>query len=368
MIKESERIITDKTEKIVTVESRRKMKKAAFMFVAPLLIAVLGLNACGWGGGTGARIMAIHSVDGENVSIIRDAQAATAAVAGSRLHAGYGVQTGADSFCFIRLDEASLVKMDLHSKITIEQETDSLLAIAVESGQILVDVQELEPGHELLTRVGNTAMAVRGTLFVASNDNVYEAVVIMLEGEADVGGVPLGAGYVIRVYDELVFEIEPIRLEDLDAFQQRAVADNWERLVASGIIPRYITIQGVSFSTWLTELDLTGRRLTSEDILPLRYMVNLTVLFLGHNEITDIQPLSGLTSLTHLQLQFNQIEDLSPLAGLRYLNILDLQLNRISDISPLAGLANLQFARLGSNYDITDWTPVAHVGTVYGSP
>ena len=63
-------------------------------------------------------------------------------------------------------------------------------------------------------------------------------------------------------------------------------------------IPAEVEIGGVMYSTESTELNLSWSFLTDEDIVNLKYMVNLTQLDLGYNQISDISPLAGLTNLT----------------------------------------------------------------------
>ena len=130
-------------------------------------------------------------------------------------------------------------------------------------------------------------------------------------------------------------------------------------------IPAYITIRGEQFSTSLISLNLESGSLTNQDIEPLRYMTNLTMLGLGNdglsprgNQITDLSPLADLTNLELLRLDSNQITDLTPLAGLTNLTWLDLWNNQITDLAPLAGLANLIWLHLSSN-QISDLTPLA---------
>ncbi|MCL2603698.1 MAG: leucine-rich repeat domain-containing protein [Defluviitaleaceae bacterium] len=106
----------------------------------------------------------------------------------------------------------------------------------------------------------------------------------------------------------------------------------------------YITIAGERFDTSETVLFIVNTDLTNADIIPLRYMTNLTQLFfLGGTQISDLTPLAGLINLT----------------------MLDLNNNQISDLTPLAGLTNLEWLDLSGN-PITDWSPVAHVGHVEG--
>ena len=71
--------------------------------------------------------------------------------------------------------------------------------------------------------------------------------------------------------------------------------------------------------------------------------INLTVLDLRDNPISDISLLAGLTNLTLLRLDSNSISDISPFAELTKLTELYLQNNSISDLSPLVqntGLGN----------------------------
>ena len=411
--------------------------KATIMLLVGILL--IGLTACGGvEDSPEARLMSIFRVDGENVEVSRE-EATTIALAGTRLHQGYGVATGNDSFCYIQLDAYSLVKMDLMSRISIDRATDRLLSITLESGQILVDVQNQDHEHELYVLRGNLAIGVRGTLFIVGEYSDGDAIVIMLEGVVYANGTVLRAGYVMRVLDgiELEFVIEPINIEELDGFALSAILDNWERVLEAGVvtvedldrfsfmiegeqiiedvtdyideedqdfedIPAYITIRGEQFSTDLTILDLRGRGLTNEDILPLRYMVNLTHLFLNENQISDLSPLgelinlqrlvlsqnqignigaiesltnleglflfqnqvsnlsalAGLTSLTELNLINNQISEISHLSGLTSLTQLSLSVNQINDISPLQGLTNLNELMI-SNNQISDISPLA---------
>ena len=128
-------------------------------------------------------------------------------------------------------------------------------------------------------------------------------------------------------------------------------------------VPAYITIRGRQFSTDEITLILHSfdfdSSLTNEDIEPLRYMTNLTMLQLPfttlgyHYQITDITPLAGLTNLVHLNLSGTRITDLTPLAGLVNLTSLSLVWHHAYDTY---------------NNLIIDWAPVAHVEHVLGRP
>jgi len=129
----------------------------------------------------------------------------------------------------------------------------------------------------------------------------------------------------------------------------------------------YIMIQGVRYGTSLTSLSISSRELNNEDIVLLRYMVNLSGLYLTNNQISDLTPLSSLENLVSLGLGRNHISDIAPLSELTNLNVLWLWSNQISDITPLEGLLNLEVLNLEGN-EITNWSPVEHVQSVGGRP
>jgi Leucine-rich repeat (LRR) protein len=123
-------------------------------------------------------------------------------------------------------------------------------------------------------------------------------------------------------------------------------------------IPPAIYIQGVEYSTELTSLTISSKKLTNADIEPLKYMVNLTELHLYSNDITDLTPLQGLTELKTLSLFRNKIVDLTPIGGLAALENLYVRNNQITDISTIAGLENLKNLDISEN-QIKDLYPVS---------
>ncbi len=129
-----------------------------------------------------------------------------------------------------------------------------------------------------------------------------------------------------------------------------------------------VTIGGQEYSTALTELDLRGKGLTDEDILPLREMTNLKKLQLDGNQLTDLSPLTALTQLETLHLGGDaggneSLQNLSPLAGLTNLEELHLPASSLSDLSPLASLTSLKRLALregeAHTSGVTDPSPLA---------
>ena len=136
-----------------------------------------------------------------------------------------------------------------------------------------------------------------------------------------------------------------------------AVAEK-EKVMAD--LPATVIIKGKEYSTELTSLTLSNMDLNDEDIVELKYMVNLTELQIYQNNITDLSPLKGLTELKNLSLFKNKVEDLSPLAGLVGLESLYLRSNNISDISPLDGLVHLRALDLSDN-NVSDISPLTNL-------
>ena len=98
---------------------------------------------------------------------------------------------------------------------------------------------------------------------------------------------------------------------------------------------------------------------TDLDLRPLVNLINLEMLSLEGNWISDIRPLMGLKKLRRLHLSNNQIEDVSPLAGLTELWQLWLERNPIRDLTPLSGL-NLTDLNISNNpLKVSDIGPLA---------
>lgn len=123
-------------------------------------------------------------------------------------------------------------------------------------------------------------------------------------------------------------------------------------------VPAEVVIGGKTYSTELKQLDLRSKKLTDEDIVNIKYMVNLEDLDLGYNQITDISPIAGLENLKSLDLYNNQISDISALTWLTNLEELVMGENNISNISALSGLTKLTKLSMGNN-NISDLSPLA---------
>ncbi|PKM75968.1 MAG: hypothetical protein CVU90_14780 [Firmicutes bacterium HGW-Firmicutes-15] len=104
----------------------------------------------------------------------------------------------------------------------------------------------------------------------------------------------------------------------------------------------------------LTSLSASGLGITN--LSGLEYAVNLVILDLQDNHISDINALSALTNLKYLSIEDNDIINISPVENLVNLEALDFGGNQVTDISALDGLDGLKNLSMWDN-------PVANVDT-----
>lgn len=108
-----------------------------------------------------------------------------------------------------------------------------------------------------------------------------------------------------------------------------------------------ISIGGVTFSSDITELDLSGKDLN--DISALSACKNLVKLNISDNNISDLSPLMDQKSLRELDISGNLISDLRPLMALTSLEVIHAGNNLIRSTVPLGGLSALKELCLDSN-------------------
>ncbi len=116
--------------------------------------------------------------------------------------------------------------------------------------------------------------------------------------------------------------------------------------------------QEIYKSELLGILELRADSMGISDLTGLEHCLNIRVLSLEHNQITDVGPIAGLNRLEDMNLARNQIGDIDTLAGLTKLWRLHLKENQISSIGALSGLTNLQFLFCSSN-PFSDIEPLA---------
>lgn len=106
----------------------------------------------------------------------------------------------------------------------------------------------------------------------------------------------------------------------------------------------------------LQYLDLSNTLIRGEDLKYVSGIKNLASLLLNYNKIKSLENLTNL-NLYMLQVRENQITDLQPLINNKHLFYLDLGENQIQDIGSLYKLKNLTFVWLDNN-NINDISPL----------
>ena len=148
----------------------------------------------------------------------------------------------------------------------------------------------------------------------------------------------LGSGAAARVWAALA--TSPSAAVTIPDAALRRQVEIWSRQSAGDTITQ---LEMANMST------LAGENLGISSLSGLEYALNLRLLHLGGNSITDISELYGLLSLGNLSLDRNSIFDISPLSRLTSLTWLTLTENNISDLSALTNLTALRYLYLWQN-------------------
>ena len=95
-------------------------------------------------------------------------------------------------------------------------------------------------------------------------------------------------------------------------------------------------------------LGYTTPELTSRELDPLKYCIDLEALDLGHMNYTDLEFLRDMTKMKYLILVQGKFSDISVIANMPDLYYLELfNNNRIIDLSPLVSCRNLKHLNIG---------------------
>ena len=130
-------------------------------------------------------------------------------------------------------------------------------------------------------------------------------------------------------------EGEPIPKERLGEVEQLLVCGE----VLMGTLQEHENLMGLTHDRYAAET--AHGDISDDDLELLAQCVNLRVLILDYQEITDLSPLTELP-LEYLSLTGNQVADLGPLAAQADLQVLDLGENPVRSTEVLAQLTALQ--------------------------
>ena len=120
-------------------------------------------------------------------------------------------------------------------------------------------------------------------------------------------------------------------------------------------------IQALSTLTGLQYLDLADN--TVRNISILSGMTGLRELYLANNVVNSLDALSGLSKLEVLDISYNAVASLAPLKGLQNLKTLLAPNNQIASVQELNGLTALEVLNLSHN-NITDISPLRSLGAL----
>ena len=227
------------------------LRKITALALALMMTLATALPALAQDVAAEARLINIHSTGGDEVALSRTIGGRSIEPrSGQRLVDGNVLGTGMDSYVYMQLDAASLIKMDESSQVQVS-EARNLLTLSVQSGRALVEVTDQPEGHVLETRIGNTVMTVRGTSFIAGRregDYTGAVFVTMLSGYG-VLGIAGADGTVTEVYvpagsmivtipdagPEYVIRQE-FELEEMGLFELVEIYVRSEALIAAGVL------------------------------------------------------------------------------------------------------------------------------------
>ncbi len=212
--------------------------KRIFCFILSLIVTLslsVSMSVQLFAADMNARNIVIFQVDGTDVTMTKGTEKEFKAKAGLKLFEGYTVSTGSASNVYLKLDDATIVKVDQNSKVAVSKVSASKLSLTTISGAVSVDAAPQKSGDSLEVRAGNSALAVRGTIFIVENRD-GEANYVMLAGGGDVNGIRLDPGYMMNVLDrQFSYTESAIDFHKLSDFSLTTTLEHADELVALGV-------------------------------------------------------------------------------------------------------------------------------------
>lgn len=157
------------------------VKQKKFICTAAALAAALFCIGCGSSSETKATTMYLTKTQG-TVDVANDKGKSIDVVEPLGLYSGYGLDTDAESYAWINLDNVKLTKMDEQSEIEIRK-LGKALDIDVKSGSLFFHVTEpLGEDETMNIRTSTTMVGIRGTCGWVEVDEHDHLRLYMLEG------------------------------------------------------------------------------------------------------------------------------------------------------------------------------------------
>lgn len=193
-----------------------------------LLALALLLTSCGGGSGVAATATAatMHLRRTEGTVSVADGEGKSVKPTKDLgLFSGYGVDTQAESYAWIDLDEVKLTKLDQNSEVEIQKE-DKRLAIEVKSGSLFFNVTEpLAEDESLEIRCSTMVVGIRGTCGWVTDKTaaLLEGVVTVTAGEQE---VTISAGEMAVMTAEGALEVKPLSADSIPDFVREEQAED----------------------------------------------------------------------------------------------------------------------------------------------
>ena len=150
------------------------------------------------------------------------------------------------------------------------------------------------------------------------------------------------------LYSSQLWEITELELpEGVGSFEDLSRLPYLQSLTVHGSTAD--SLQGLQNLTQLTELTMTGCKVSAVDLSIISSLPKLEKLTLTDCGLSDIENLSKLRGLTYLNLSENSIRDLSPLSFMSALTQLDLSHNALNNLNALSSLSGLQKLNVSYN-------------------
>ena len=193
-----------------------------------LLALALLLTSCGGGSGAAATATAatMHLRRTEGTVSVADGEGKSVKPTKDLgLFSGYGVDTQAESYAWIDLDEVKLTKLDQNSEVEIQKE-DKRLTIEVKSGSLFFNVTEpLAEDESLEIRCSTMVVGIRGTCGWVTDKTaaLLEGVVTVTAGEQE---VTISAGEMAVMTAEGALEVKPLSADSIPDFVREDQAED----------------------------------------------------------------------------------------------------------------------------------------------
>ena len=191
-----------------------------------LLALALLLTSCGGGSGAAATAATMHLRRTEGTVSVADSEGKSVKPTKDLgLFSGYGVDTQAESYAWIDLDEVKLTKLDQNSEVEIQKE-DKRLTIEVKSGNLFFNVTEpLAEDESLEIRCSTMVVGIRGTCGWVTDKTaaLLEGVVTVTAGEQE---VTISAGEMAVMTAEGALEVKPLSADSVPDFVREEQAED----------------------------------------------------------------------------------------------------------------------------------------------